>query len=39
MFREMNASDSLTIIIVTHEHDVANTAKRQIVMQDGKIVG
>ena len=36
-FRELNAQGQ-TIVMVTHEDDVAAFAKRKIVMRDGKIV-
>lgn len=37
MFDELNKSGK-TIILVTHEHDIAQHAKRQIVMRDGHII-
>ncbi len=37
MFQRLNEQDGITIILVTHDHDVARHAKRQIVMRDGLI--
>ena len=37
IFRALNA-DGITVIMVTHEPDVAACAKRQIHMKDGKVV-
>jgi putative ABC transport system ATP-binding protein len=36
IFQRLN-QEGLTIIIVTHEHDIAQFAKRQIVFRDGKV--
>jgi putative ABC transport system ATP-binding protein len=36
IFQKLNA-EGLTIMIVTHEHDIAEFAKRNIVFRDGKI--
>jgi putative ABC transport system ATP-binding protein len=38
LFSELNASEGITILLVTHEHDVARFAKRQITFVDGEIV-
>jgi len=38
MFKELNQSDGLTIIMVTHEADVAHHAQRIIHIHDGMIV-
>jgi ABC-type lipoprotein export system ATPase subunit len=38
LFTELNQQDKITIVLVTHEADIAARAKRQIRMLDGKIV-
>ncbi|MDQ3369060.1 MAG: ABC transporter ATP-binding protein [Myxococcota bacterium] len=37
-FRELNAKDGVTLLIVTHERRVSSIAKRVIAMRDGMIV-
>src|SRR5688572_29296712 len=37
-FRELNAKDGVTLLIVTHERRVSGVAKRVIAMRDGQIV-
>jgi ABC-type lipoprotein export system ATPase subunit len=37
-FRELNAKDDVTLLIVTHERRVSSVAKRVIAMRDGMIV-
>ncbi len=37
MFQRLNEQEGITIILVTHDHDVAKHCKRQIVMRDGLI--
>lgn len=37
MFQKLNEEEGLTIILVTHDHEVAAHASRQIVMRDGLI--
>ncbi|ACO03831.1 MAG TPA: ABC transporter ATP-binding protein [Persephonella sp.] len=38
IFREMNDKDNVTIIIATHDKDVANYCKRTIYLRDGILV-
>jgi ABC-type lipoprotein export system ATPase subunit len=37
-FRELNAKDQVTLLIVTHERRISSVAKRVIAMRDGMIV-
>ena len=37
LFKQLN-SDGITIVMVTHEEDIAACAKRRIVMRDGQII-
>jgi putative ABC transport system ATP-binding protein len=37
-FRELNAKDGVTLVIVTHERRISSVAKRVIAMRDGAIV-
>jgi len=37
LFRRLNA-DGVTIVVVTHDEDLANAARRKIHMRDGKVV-
>jgi putative ABC transport system ATP-binding protein len=37
-FRELNAKDGVTLLIVTHERRISSVAKRVIAMRDGQIV-
>jgi putative ABC transport system ATP-binding protein len=36
--RKLNDENGITIVLVTHEEDVAAYAKRQVRFHDGKIV-
>lgn len=38
LFRELNEEHGITVILVTHDQDVARNAKRTIVLRDGEIV-
>jgi len=37
-FRELNAKDGVTLVIVTHERRISSVAKRVIAMRDGRLV-
>ena len=37
-FKELNAKDGVTLVIVTHERRVSSVAKRVIVMRDGMLI-
>ena len=36
LFQQLNHERGITIVLVTHEHDIAEYAKRVIVMSDGR---
>jgi ABC-type lipoprotein export system ATPase subunit len=38
LFRELNAEQGITVILVTHDEDVARNAKRTIVLRDGEVI-
>ncbi len=38
LFQKLNEDDGITVIIVTHDQDVARNAKRTIVLRDGSVV-
>ena len=38
LLEELNQRDKMTVVLVTHEKNVANYAKRKIQIRDGKIV-
>ncbi|MCH5374935.1 MAG: ABC transporter ATP-binding protein [Planctomycetes bacterium] len=38
LFGELNGRDAITVILVTHDPDVARAANRQIVLRDGLVV-
>ncbi|HEV2033333.1 MAG TPA: ABC transporter ATP-binding protein [Candidatus Dormibacteraeota bacterium] len=38
LLKSLNQQDKVTIVVVTHDLDVANEAKRQIRLKDGKVV-
>jgi ABC-type lipoprotein export system ATPase subunit len=38
LFRQLNEEQGLTVILVTHDQDVARNARRTVVLRDGRIV-
>ena len=38
LFRELNEVQDITVILVTHDQNVARNAKRTLVLRDGEIV-
>lgn len=38
LFRELNEKQGITVILVTHDQDVARHARRTVVLRDGEIV-
>jgi putative ABC transport system ATP-binding protein len=38
LFRTLNASSGITIVLVTHDQDIARHARRTVVLRDGRIV-
>ena len=38
LFKKLNSKQGMTIVLVTHEHDIAGYSKRIIAMKDGKIL-
>jgi ABC-type lipoprotein export system ATPase subunit len=38
LFVELNRRDGITVILVTHDQDVARNAKRTLVLRDGRVV-
>jgi putative ABC transport system ATP-binding protein len=38
LFQKLNAEQGITIVLVTHEPDIATFARRRIVFRDGVIV-
>lgn len=38
LFRELNEEQDITVILVTHDQNVARNAKRTIVLRDGEVV-
>jgi putative ABC transport system ATP-binding protein len=37
LFQNLNAKEGITVVLVTHEHDIAAYAKRQIHFRDGLV--
>jgi ABC-type lipoprotein export system ATPase subunit len=38
LFRRLNEEQNITVILVTHDQNVARNAKRTIVLRDGRVV-
>jgi putative ABC transport system ATP-binding protein len=38
LFQNLNVQQGITIIFVTHEPDIADYARRQIIFRDGRVV-
>jgi putative ABC transport system ATP-binding protein len=38
LFQKLNRDAGITIVLVTHEPDIAQYAKRMVVMKDGQII-
>jgi putative ABC transport system ATP-binding protein len=38
IFQRLNREQGITLILITHEHDIAEYAKRAVIFKDGKIV-
>jgi ABC-type lipoprotein export system ATPase subunit len=38
LFRQLNAEQGITVILVTHDQDVAQNANRTIVLRDGEVI-
>lgn len=38
LFRKLNANSGITVILVTHDQEVARNARRRLVLRDGEIV-
>jgi putative ABC transport system ATP-binding protein len=39
LLRDLNASDGMTIAVITHDRDLAASFHRQVDLQDGRIIG
>jgi len=38
LFRDLNEQQGITVILVTHDQDVARNARRTIALRDGRVV-
>ena len=38
LFRQLNQEDGITIILVTHDQEVAKNARRAVVIHDGQVI-
>ncbi len=39
IFQRLNAEQGITVLLITHEHDIAEYATRIVAFRDGRIVG
>ena len=39
IFQRLNAEQGITVLLITHEHDIAEYATRIVGFRDGRIVG
>jgi putative ABC transport system ATP-binding protein len=39
IFQRLNAEQGITVLLITHEHDIAEYASRMVSFRDGRIVG
>ncbi len=39
IFQRLNAEQGITVLLITHEHDIAEYAQRIVAFRDGRIVG
>ncbi|MCS6947655.1 MAG: macrolide ABC transporter ATP-binding protein, partial [Steroidobacteraceae bacterium] len=38
LLTELCRTEGITVVLVTHEHDIADFARRRLVMRDGRII-
>jgi ABC-type lipoprotein export system ATPase subunit len=38
LLTELCVNEGITVVLVTHEQDIADFARRQLVLRDGKII-
>lgn len=38
LFRQLNEESGITLVLVTHDHNIARHAKRMIVLRDGEVI-
>ena len=38
IFKELNEKEGMTIVMITHEKEIADHAKRQMVIRDGRLL-